>query len=331
MKTSHPAVSRPRIVSQAIAISSVAITVLTLPIGSAHAQNVFTGADGVSPLTGGDPGAYDFSDGNNWTGGVPNLQTSGTTQINTPGATVDYYAGTYGDLKIGSGGTLEITNGTFDQVTSINWIQMFGNATILVDGGTFEQGSDTNNPFNLNGTTGNAFNITGGSAIFDEDFDVDTGFTYTQTGGTVTITGNELDYNSPDGTIIDGGVLNVNLITGVNSDNTGVLTIEGGTINLGSGGIYAEGSTTPVNFTAGSTGEVTFPAVDFSTDTLQGWINNGGFSYNGATDPSDLQVVSSGSLNIVEAIAPVPEPQTWAMFFGGIASLCFFRRTFRRK
>ena len=92
------------------------------------------------------------------------------------------------------------------------------------------------------------------------------------------VTANELDYNTANGTIVSGGVLNVNLITGVNSGGLGVLTLSGGIINLGPGGIYAPSAATPVNFTTGSTGEVTFPARDFSTGTLQGWVNDGAAS-----------------------------------------------------
>lgn len=297
----------------------------------ARGQDTFTGGAGITGLAGGDVGAYDFSAAGNWTGGAPTQSSGGYTLINSPGDIVDYFGGTYGDPTVSGGGTLEVAGGEFHEVTGNNWFQLNGGSTILVDGGNLNLSNDTaGGGFNLGGS-GNLLNVTAGSVEFPMNLQVNTGFTFELSGGTVTINGNELDYNTASSTIISGGVLNVNLITGINSGGVGQLTLSGGIINLGPGGIYAESSTEPVNFTTGSTGEVTFPATDFSTSTLQGWVNNGGFSYNDTTDPSQFQVVSDGSLNVVELVpASVPEPQTWAMLIGGVGALCSFQRIRRR-
>ena len=332
MKTSLPVVSNPRIA----AITSVAIA--TLALGHVlHAQDVFTGGAGASPILGGDAGAYDFSNGSNWSNGTPNLQTSGSAQIDSAGVTVDYYAGTYGDFVISNGGVLELTAGTFDQVTGNNWIQLQGNATILVNGGTFEQGSDSNNPFNC--SNGNdLFEITSGAAVFDNPVHVAGSgqVSWDQTGGNVTSSG-EFDFNGP-GSSMSGGVLNVPLMTGVNGSGHSEFDFSGGVINLSTDddGIYNGGTawngTTgwDLNFTLGSTGELVFASGD-TLSTVQAFVTDGQIQYNNTIDTTgttDFIVAQQGNGTITVQLvgSSVPEPQTWAMFFGGIAGLACFRR-----
>ena len=60
---------------------------------------------------------------------------------------------------------------------------------------------------------------------------------------------------------------------------------------------------------------------DYTAQTAEGTYTAGGA-------PTGTAHVSA---NFLYTTIAVPEPQTWAMFFGGIASLAFFRRTFRRK
>ena len=106
----------------------------------------------------------DYSTAGNWSAGsVPNLTTGITALINN-GNAVTYNATT--DFLISNNSTLEISNGSWTQTGGNNWIQLQGNGNILIDGGTFNQGTAGNNPFNIS-NSGNTFTITSGAANFN--------------------------------------------------------------------------------------------------------------------------------------------------------------------
>ena len=322
---------------------------------SAHAQVTFNGS--VST---------DYGTAGNWSSNsVPNLTTGITAQI-ANGSAVNYAAGTdVGDLLISNGGELELTNGSWTQTGNNNWIQLQGNGTILVNGGTLNQGTSGNSPFNVSGT-GNAFTITSGAANFNSlnegnsvTFNINGG-TVTDANGTVVIQGTtvydqtagsfsdsgsininntgtfllaggtftssgEFDFNGANSTI-SGGILNVPLLTGVNSANLGVFTVSGGLINVSGGtGIYAPSSTTPINFTLNSTGEINFEGV--SASTVQGFLSSGGIEDAGTINPSAFVVTSTGANSATVAlVAAAPEPSTYVMFGLGFAALLFGMR-----
>ena len=63
-----------------------------------------------------------------------------------------------------------------------------------MDGGTFDQGSSSSSPFNVTGT-GNAFTVSAGAATIRSSFNINTGLTFLQSGGTINVLGNEADSN----------------------------------------------------------------------------------------------------------------------------------------
>jgi hypothetical protein len=263
----------------------------------------------------------DYQTAGNWTlGSVPNTANGATATING-GQAVTYNAG--GDFYVGNGGTLEIANGSWTQINGNNWIQLRG-GTILVDGGTFNQGTASSNPFNLGGSIGNAFTITSGVANFDETVTLNPGLTFSIEGGMVNSLANEFDFNS-DTIFMSGGTLNTTLITGVNSGGAGIFTLSGGVINLSNPfGIYGGGPTEPVNFTVGSTAVINFNGGT-SLSTVQNMVTVGVIEYNGTIDPSDFNVTQSGGTVSVQLNA-VPEPSVFAVIATGAVGLLMFRR-----
>ena len=265
----------------------------------------------------------------NWSsGGVPSLTGGNTAQIND-GVAVTYTPG--GDLAISSGSTLEITSGSWTQAGNINYIQLGqggsgGNGTVLINGGTFNQGTDSATPFNITGT-GNLFEITSGAANVTTSFQVGAGLAYLQTGGTVT--SGEFDFNTT-GITMTGGVLNTPTLTGVNSGGaTAVFTLSGGTINLGQ--VYGGGTTRYVNFTVGSTGELVFNSTQgIGVAAVENYLSSGTIEYNGTVDAAAFSVTTSGSDTILSLVtAAVPEPSTYALLALGsvVLGLAWKRRS----
>ena len=180
--------------SQILGLAVIGAVSLALP---AHAQ-IFTGTI-----------SNDYGTAGNWsTNTVPNLTTGATALINN-GSAVTYNPG--GDFVIDNNSTLEISNGSWTQINSNNWIQLAGNGTILVDGGTFNQGSAGNNPFNIS-NTGNSFTITSGAANFNGSLaSTQSGVTYNFNGGVTTI-GGEIDYNNNNNLLFNGGTVNASAL-----------------------------------------------------------------------------------------------------------------------
>jgi PEP-CTERM motif len=351
-----------------IALIVAAFAALTLP---AHSQvSTFNGSS-----------SNDYQTGANWTpSGVPNLSTGGTALINN-GSAVTYNPG--GDLAISNGGTLEISNGSWTQINGGAWIQMgqqasgtgIGNGHILVNGGTFNQGTSSNSPFNITGT-GNTFTITSGSANFTNILDARPGIQYnfnggstsvgahnfvvdgtqgggqgpgnvsimagtvtvgndfqlnpglgsfTMSGGTLNI-GVEADFNALTGILMTGGTMNItNLFTMVNGPTGATFNLAGGLVNDQAAvfdGWYAASAASPFNFTTASTGILEFNNNNLSE--VQGWVNSGAISYNGATNAAAFSVTQVGTEISVQLA--VPEPSTYAMFGLGAFGLLFLHR-----
>jgi hypothetical protein len=289
----------------------VVLIAVALSAAPTQAQVEFTGVD-----IAGDPNAY--TDPLNWSDfSVPNLTTATTAQIDN-GSAVTYTPG--GDLMISGGGELEITDGSFTQVVGNNFIQLGegaspGNGTILVDGGTFNQGTDSAAPFSISGA-GNVFEITSGAANFNAftpgvpagdtlayiqsggtvtvagSFNTAVGVTYTQSGGTNTVGGTlqvASTYNQSNGTVnVNGG--------GVQVSQTGNVTISGGSLNA-TGAISANGVYTQTGGTVTTTGE-------FDYNNTLGSMSGGVLTtslitgINAGAGNSGIFTLSGGQINI---------------------------------
>jgi hypothetical protein len=268
---------------------------------------------------------------------VPSLSSGDTAIISADGSAVTYNPG--GDLIISNGGTLEISNGSFTQINGNNFFQLgeqgngagTGNGNLLVNGGTFNQGTISSNPFNIIGT-GNTFTITSGAANFDQSLNIQSGLTWMQSGGNVAIpTGNEFDYDNLT-TLMSGGTLTTGLITGNNVANS-LFTFEGGTINLTNtrfGGVFGGSANQYLNFTLGSTGVINFENGD-SVATVQGFIEANAFEFNNTPSSplSDFSItpISDGvSLSLAGSVAAAPEPSTYLILGIGFSVLLVMLR-----
>ncbi|MEI8342040.1 MAG: PEP-CTERM sorting domain-containing protein [Verrucomicrobiota bacterium] len=290
------------------------IAALALGILSAHAQ-----AATYTTIAAGD-----YQTAGNWDNGVPVL--TGTANTAVVNQVMTYNPG--GDFSLNGGGTLEITTGgSWTQINGVAWIQLGGNGHILVDGGTFNQGTAGNNPFNLGGT-GNTFTISSGAAYFNSSFNAGTALTYLQTGGTVNTVG-EFDANSTTASM-SGGILNTTLITTQNAiAGVDTFTFSGGVINLSSGfGIYG-GNAKQINFTLGSTGVINFNGGT-SLSAVQGMVTSGIIELNGTIDAglADFSVTQPGGTGtpVILQLNQVPEPSVFASFAIGACGLLGLRR-----
>jgi len=324
----------------------VILSAVVLSTAPVQAQVEFTNGDGNDL----------YLDTLNWSSfALPATSNGQDAQIDD-GAAVNYVAGP--DLVISNGGELEITSGSFTETVGPAYVQLgeqgsgssTGGGTILVDGGTYNQGTDSAGPFNITGTN-NLFKITAGAANFNASFALNVGLTYTQTGGIVT-TGGEFDFNYLNSGTISGGTLNTTLITGQNkSTTTASFNVSGGKINLSNAtGIYAPGPTQYLNFTLGSTGDVSFNGGD-SLGTVEGFITSGGIEYNNTVDSSAFTLDGLGALSsdflitgVTDPVtssqtdyqvtlnpvllAAVPEPSTYLMMGLGLLVLIGYRKRF---
>ncbi len=297
---------------------SLACAVVALGALPAHSQVVDTFTNALQD--------GNYNEGGNWsTGTIPNTAGGDTALIND-GVAVTYNPG--GDLVIKNGGELEISSGSFIQnPANNNYLQLNGNGTVLVNGGTFNQGGISSNPFNITGT-GNAFDITAGTVNLNRSFSMNVGLTFAQSGGTLTVTGGETDFNSQTNTL-SGGILNTTLITGVNG-GADRFDIAGGTLNLtgaGSNGIYGGGTTQYINFTLQSTGQITFSSGQTTVANVQGFLNAGVIEYNSTVNAADFSVTQNGNTVVLTLIpslqggGAVPEPSSVVMTMAGIAGM----------
>lgn len=265
-------------------------------------------------------GDNEYTNPLNWSPtSVPNT-ANGDTALIANGSAVTYTPG--GDLTLANGGTLEISNGSFTQVVGNNYIQLNGNGTLLVDGGTFNQGTDSANPFNITGT-GNAFTISSGVANINSSFNLNVGLTFTQSGGTVNVTGAETDFNSTTN-FLNGGILNTALITGVNGGND-VFNISGGMLNLtgaGFNGIYGGGATQYLNFTLGSSGVINFTSGSTTTTDVQNFLANSVIEFNNTpnSNPALFNIQQNGGTVSLSLVTAVPEPSSVAFLLTGLGA-----------
>ena len=272
-------------------------------------------------------GDNQYTTATNWSGNVVPNTANGDVAVINNGSAVTYTPG--GDLVISNGGILQITSGSFIQAGGNNYYQLgtaggTNGGTILVNGGTFSQGTASSTPFNVNGT-GNAFTVTAGTVNINSSFNLNVGLNFTQSGGTINITGNETDFNNATSTL-SGGILNTKLITGVNG-GADIFNVSGGTLNLtgaGSNGIYGGGTTQYINFTPASTGKITFSSGSTQVSDVQNFINMGVIEYNGGGTGtlSRFSITSSGGVVTLSLMgAAVPEPSTVALTALGAAGL----------
>ncbi len=252
------------------------VALLAAVFGTASAQaadDYFTGGDAANPTL--------YLDAANWSlGTVPDLTTANTAHI-ANGSDVNYVAGP--DLTIKNGGVLEITNGSFTQTSGPAYLQLNGMGTILIDGGTFNQGTSTSGPFNVTGTD-NVFNMTSGAANLTRGFNVAAGLTSSLSGGTLNTTGG--------GTAIGGS-----------------LTLSGATATLGNSLMISTAGTLSISGgNASASGDLTNNgALSITNGTINvGRFTNGGsFSMSGGTltttgefDFNDNQnTLSGGTIN----------------------------------
>lgn len=343
----------------------ISIATLALLSGAALGQSAFTSSGSNTFLSSGSVPAgtyYDYNDEANWSAGVPNLNNTTQTAIISNGGTVGYFADPHGDFVISGGATLQITNGQWSQVTGNSWMQLgqggggFGN--ILVNGGTFNQGTDGNSPFSITGTgntftitsgvanfstlfavAGITYNISGGSVNLTSNLQLEQGSIWNQSGGIVTIVGaHEFQFNSTSGgNIMSGGTLNItNLITGVNGSVGSTFSFSGGVINDFEGtnnGYYGSGSAHPFDFTPGSTGVFNFSGTNTTLSQVMGFVTSGGFTYGGSVDTTGtnyFQYIQTGSgtpnYNIALELTSVPEPSTYPLIGFGCLGMWFFIR-----
>ena len=303
------------------------LTAFALPVVSAHAQTTWTFTGATS---------NDYATSTNWSpSGPPTLVgTSSNVALINNGSAVTYNSGP--DFVINGGSTLEITNGSWTQIGGGGWIQLgqtnsgtSGNGNILVNGGTFNQGTAGNNPFNTSGT-GNTFTISSGSAAFNGGgIQVNSPLTwlqsggnvtsaaslqvqgggYTQSGGIATITGNAIATNGGGSWTQSGGVLNISGNLQLNS-GAGNFLFSSGTINetgaevdfsnLGSlstmtGGVL--NITRLFTMVNGPTGS-SFNFGGGLVNDLAGDGNNGWYG-SGTGSPFNFTVASTGTLQFL--------------------------------
>ncbi len=155
-----------------------------------------------------------------------------------------------GILIISNGGVLEVSSGSFTQVTGNNYIQLgqqgqgtgTGNGTILVNGGTFNQGTDSATPFALTGT-GNALTVTAGTANITSAYNVGAGLSTTVSGGTLNVgTTAATTAANISGNFAVSGTGAVFLSQNLNLATTSVTTVSGGTINVNGGNFASNGT-----------------------------------------------------------------------------------------
>jgi hypothetical protein len=298
-----------------ISSTSILFTLSLAATLCANAQNAvveFTNLGGDSSYT----------DSLNWDSfSVPDLNSPGTTAQIADGSDVTLTGGQVpvsGDLNIANGSELEITDGSFTQTNSGAYIDLgrsypsntstpmangTGGGTILIDGGTFNQGTDGAGPFDVNGT-GNTFEITAGAANITSGFTIESGLAYVQSGGAVTVGGGfninqaNSSFTMSGGTVSSKG--NLNLSQGATySQSGGTNTINGNFILSGtstfllSGGTLSLGATNEFDFNnmlASQTGGILnvnditgFNATANGTATVGVYSLSGGIINNSAT------------------------------------------------
>jgi hypothetical protein len=259
---------------------------------AALAGCVFSSQALVSMWVGGD-GQYTTA--GNWSPvGVPNLSAAGNTARITSG-NVTYTPG--GDLAINNGSTLQISGGSFVQAGGIAWMQFQG-GNLLVDGGTFDQGTAGNLLRDANSTvtcSAGTLNWTG-NLIYDT---ASTGELIISGSGSIVTTG---EFKPIEAFTMTGGKLVCNLISF--ADGPGGITLSGGRIEVNGAaafnGLYGAELTKNINFTAGSKGSIFFNSFTLAQLTTAGLLTNGAITLEGAVDATAFSVVEeNGGVRVI--------------------------------
>ncbi|MBN2164618.1 MAG: hypothetical protein JXR25_10670 [Pontiellaceae bacterium] len=242
-------------------------------------------ADSFAAVVEWDGGDGDYLVASNWVGGVvPDLAASGDTALIRGGDAV-YYAGP--DLMIGGGSTLQISGGSWTQTNGISWIQL-GGGNLLIDGGTFNQGTAGNIVRNAD----SSISVTAGMANFAGNFIVATNFgSFAVSGaGTVNVE-NELKVNNDFA--VSGGTLTCSLISF--ADGTGSLLLSGGQVVVdGSGafsGFYGGGGGKSLDFSGGSAGSLFLANYTLAELSADNFLNNGTITIDGVVNAAAFNPV----------------------------------------
>ena len=290
---------------------------LTLHLSAASYS--FTGAVDNNYLTAG-----------NWSGSSIPDTANGDTAVISNGSAVTYVAGP--DYTISNGGTLQVTNGSWTQTGGPAWIQLGaagsgagGNGHILVNGGTFNQGTAGNTPFNVAGT-GNTFTISSGAANFTNQVTAVAGITWNIAGGTTSMSGGPLTVQSGGNVQVSAGTLNVggSLVL----ENGSTWTQTGGTVTLGAGaefdfnslsGSSMSGGTlnvdklvTGVNGPLGSTFSFSGGTINIGATAFSGM-----YGADNADHPFSFTLGSLGVINFLNGNTTTSQVNAW-LAAGGI-------------
>jgi hypothetical protein len=253
-----------------------------------------------------------------------------------------------GDLHINNGGILQLNGGSWTQTDGISWLQLAG-GTLLVNGGTFNQGTAGN----VVTDASTVINVVSGAANFNGDFVTSpTGAAFIVDGGSLNISG-KLNYNGGN-LAINGGTLTLGtefdpivdytltsgtLITGLISfaNGSGNFNLAGGSLVLGSGynGVYGGEAAGRLNIELGSSNI----SLTVSSDTaLAALFSEGQIGLNGAVatlqDLLDNGFVLNDDGNVLTYTAAIPEPSMVALLLVGgltLAGTAYRKRSALKK
>jgi len=236
-----------------------------------------------------------------------------------------------------------------------------GNGSLAVSGGSLTVNTnEADNPSANYGmiigqvSASGTISVSGGSLTINDGFIAQTYFGNGGGTGEVDVSGGTFVLNSPSGLETATGsssaaILNVS--SGLFDENvegtsfnaslgTNMLSLSGNGIfelsNLGNTTSDFNMGTSVLNFATGSTAEfsVGTTSAAASSTFFDNLIASGNVSVGGVVDTnqSDFAYSASGDQGILSLATPaaVPEPSTWALMIGGLASLAFFGRM-RRK
>ena len=178
-------------------------------------------------------GDGDWSTGSNWDGGVVPSLSSGNSIATIGSGAVTYDGTSNGDFQHGSGSILHIDSGaSWEQTSGIAWFQVNG-GQIVLDGGTFTQGTSGNmngwSPAALEVTSnGGTLNVNGVQGI--NGATINGPFTYNITAGGLNLN----DMSFPDDFTFSGGTLELSSST-ISGDFTynggGILLLQSATVS----------------------------------------------------------------------------------------------------
>jgi hypothetical protein len=263
------------------------------------------------------------------------ITTNATNTFSTSTSTV-----TQGQIEIGASGgvgSLTVSSGSLTVNTnqsgnsSANYAmiigQLSGSGTITVTGGslTINDGFIAQTYFGNAGGTGE-IDVSGGSFILNSPSGLET---TTGSGSTaiLNVSGGLFDEN------VEGTSFNASIGTNkLSLSSNGIFELS----NLGNTTSDFSLGSTVLDFATGSTAEFSVGTTSSaaSSSFFDALIASGNISVGGVvnTNVNDFAYSSAGDQGILSLATPVavPEPSTWALMIGGVASLAFIIRM-RRK